>query len=176
MNRWTLSIVVLGFVGLGAWDWYLRAHHYAQEAADLMNGGDAYPYIYADPSDLKEGKESARVWIGSAGGPSYYVSIWISPAEANRDANNPLYWSLSKYKSGKPLVYKGAVQLGYEITPGDYFVEISARNGTVVERLNIWDGHVHTPTDGVYHQTISLLRDGKELPVPSILIKQAEDR
>ena len=150
-----LAVTAVMLVGFGFIEWFRSAD---ANVADLTNGGDAYPYVYADVSDLRGGKDMYRLWVGSAGGPSYYVSIWVSPAEANRDANDPNYWSLSRLKTGKQLIYKGSTLLGSEIEPGDYWVELSARNGTVIERLTIAGGK----------QTIVLTRDGMGLTVPAV--------
>lgn len=117
-----------------------------------MNGGSAFPYVKADVHD----GDKVKLWIGSAGGPTYNVSVFISPFEAGRDPNNPLYWSLSDNKQGYALVYEGAVLMGIALPAGKYYIEIAARNGTVVEVLTIAPGV----------RTIELVRGGEKLTVP----------
>ena len=124
---------------IGIFDWAYRTVHLAREIHLQNNGGEAYPYVIADKADLADGKDRIRLWLGAHGGEVYDLSIWISPAAANRDAHDPLYWSIGK-KWGSRLVYENPVLIDADLEPGDYFIEMSAKNGTVVERLTIGDG------------------------------------
>lgn len=165
MRQWitaglgTLGVLVA--IGLGAGLNVLWTNHAAKQigretGADIRSDGEAYPFMYVDKADLAEGKDKLRLWLGSAKGATYYVAIWVSPAEANRDAKDERYWSMRKYQSGHQIIYDGSTATDHDIPPGDYFIEMSARNGTVVERLTVGEGV----------QSIKLVRAGAELPVP----------
>ncbi len=142
-------LVIVQIVGYGA-------KRIGIEVEKYTVGGEAYPYVFADESDVRDGKDELRLWLGSAKGPTYYVAMWVSPAEAKRDPNDERYWSLPAYKDGKQVIYEGATLMGKTIKPGSYYIEMSARNGTVVERLDIADNK----------QTIELVRRGETLAVP----------
>ena len=108
----------------------------AAEIAREINGGDHFVYVRGDDGDIAANASEIRLWIEATGVMSG-VSVFISPAEANRDYNNPVYWSLANLRYGRNTVYKGGVLMGGSIQPGDYIVEIAARNGSLVERLQI---------------------------------------
>lgn len=156
-----IGCVVLAITG----DYALREYYNNKKPIEIVCSDEPYPYLFADNTDIQTGKDSFRLWIGSAGGISCDVSIWISPAEVNRDASNPLYWSLRKYKAGKRLLYKEPVMLGQDIDPGDYIVEMSTRAGTVIEHLEI--KNISASTTPIIIQEIKLERNGKELVLPS---------
>ena len=128
-------VLALAFcvMAIGISDYFIREY----VAAKRTCSDKAYPYIFADKDDVKEAKGSLRLWVGSANGMSCDISIWISPAEANRDANNPLYWSLPQYKFGYKYLYEGSIKLGKDIGYGNYIVEMATSNGTVVEEFRI---------------------------------------
>lgn len=145
-------LVGVCFVALMGTDWYLRTHVGKRTC-------DGYPYIFADKGDLKEGKSTFRLWLGSNGGMTCDLSVWFSPAEVNRDSNNPAYWSMPQYKIGRPYIHEGSTLLSKDIEPGSYIVEMATANGTVVEHFNVMEKI----------QSIKLEKDNKTLPLPSEL-------
>jgi hypothetical protein len=131
MKKYLIGIVIcIGILALIGVDWQFRAY-YSKRVCD------GYPYMYADKGDLAEGKGAFRIWLASKGGISCDVSIWLSPAEAKRDANNPLYWSMPKYRIGKTFIYEGSVLIDNDIMNGEYIVELSTGNGTYIEYWEI---------------------------------------
>ena len=146
-------------------DYFIR-----QNAIKSACSDESYPYIYADKSDLAEGKATFNLWLGSNKGNSCDVSIWISPAEANRDASNPLYWSLPQFKLGQQFLYEGSIKLNNkDIRPGNYIVELANRNGTVIENLDIEESlelnGLHSQQIKHNYQSIKLMKNNAKLPL-----------
>lgn len=146
------GLIIICFIALMGTDWYLRTHVGKRTC-------DGYPYIFADKDDLKEGKSTFRLWLGSNGGMTCDLSVWFSPTEANRDSNNSAYWSMPQYKIGRPYIHEGSTLLNKDIEVGNYIVEMATANGTVIEHFQIENGM----------QRVDLKKDNKPLPLPSEL-------
>src|ERR1700733_5509655 len=111
MNTATIIAAVIGISSMLTVDYFIREHI----AAKRTCSDKAYPYIYADKNDVAEVKGAFRLWLGSANGMSCDVSIWISPAEANRDPQNQFYWSLPQYRMPSSSFNKGSYILNRDI-------------------------------------------------------------
>lgn len=112
---------------------------FAQRVAWELNGGDNYAYLRADRADIDNDRTKLRIWI-EATGPMLNASIWISPYDANRDYNDERYYDFADESRAmsSAVLYKGGFYTGRELPPGRYWVEITTRNGTVLEEL--WFG------------------------------------
>src|ERR1700733_1270215 len=163
MNTATIIAAVIGISSMLTVDYFIREHI----AAKRTCSDKAYPYIYADKNDVAEVKGAFRLWLGSANGMSCDVSIWISPAEANRDPQNQFYWSLPQYRIGRQYIHEGSYILNRDIGIGNYIVEMATSNGTIIESFQI----VELDRDGIktVEQIGSFTKNNKLLPTPSEL-------
>jgi hypothetical protein len=158
----TVTAAGLLIIELGAWA-FVRPPS-AKEIAREINGGDNYAFLRADDGDLVANKPQMRLWI-EATGPMLGVSFFISPSDARRDYNDPRYWALSDRKFAMPNVYQGAVLAGRALDPGEYTVEIAARNGSFVQALAIM--HEGGGDSGPLVQRMALTRSetGENIPI-----------
>ena len=148
------SFVVVGL--LTAWGIVISinaAKKEQQEVHAVITGGDHYSYFMSDESDLRNRKKKIRLWIHGTGTLDG-VSVWISPLGVG-DPNDPAYWSIGG--AYFPRVHKGGVLSGVALPPGQYRIDLLARNGLVVQSLTIVEFR------GELIQVFDIVRDGKTL-------------
>ena len=92
-----------------------------------ITGGDSFCYLTVDPAISNSVGGCALIMTATA--PLREVNYWISPAEANRDSNNPLYSSVDRRKAFPFPVHEGTRRWDGMLKPGEYIVEYDATNG-----------------------------------------------
>jgi hypothetical protein len=115
---------------------------------DALIGGDNYCFYRAEIRDPWDLSRSLPLWINCSG-PVYNLNTWIVPGAAS-DPNDPAYWS------GVPQYFAealpGGLRAGVAVKRQKYRIEMTARNGTVVENLDLKE------VDGKLVQSIELYR------------------
>jgi hypothetical protein len=130
---WYAAFIFVAVVSVGSAVWDSKKSQ--SEIAAMLTGGDNYCYYRAEihnPSDLTA---KLPLWIKCTG-PLYNLNSWFSPWEAKGDPNNPLYWSLKTGQHFTEIIPGGFIS-GLTLPAGAYRIEMSARNGTVIEMLEI---------------------------------------
>ena len=119
-----LSTVVAGIVQSNRSDASLK---------EMLTGGDHYCFYRAEFVNPKNLSVKVPLWV-ICDGPLYNLSVWFSPADAS-DANDPRYWSIGGQHFNE--IIPGGFRSGMALGIGKYRIEMSARNGTVTEMLEI---------------------------------------
>jgi hypothetical protein len=132
---------------LTAWAGILLSDRADNALKEMLTGGDHYCYYRAEivsPDDLTS---KSPLWV-ICDGPLYNLNVWFSPADSG-GANDPRYWSMSGSQHYGEII-PGGFRAGMALGPGKYRIEMSARNGTVVEILEI------KPIDGKLTQSLQV--------------------
>jgi hypothetical protein len=116
---------------------------------EMLTGGDHYCFYRAEFVEPKNLSAKAPLWV-ICDGPLYNLSVWFSPADAT-GPNDPRYWSM---RSGQHFdeIIAGGFRSGVALGVGKYRIEMSARNGSVTEILDIKE------SDGALVQSVEVFR------------------
>jgi hypothetical protein len=122
---------------------------------EMLTGGNHYCYYRAEFIDPKDTTSKSPLSV-ICDGPLYNLNVWFSPADSI-DANDPQYWSIGGQHFSE--IIPGGFRSGMAFAPGKYRIEMSARNGTVVEILEI------KPVNGTLTQSLEVFvpPNGKKL-------------
>jgi hypothetical protein len=115
---------------------------------EMLTGGDHYCFYRAEFVEPKNLSAKAPLWV-ICDGPLYNLSVWLSPADAS-DANDPRYWSIGGQHFNE--IIPGGFRSGMALGIGKYRIEMSARNGTVTEMLEIKE------IDNAFTQSLAVFR------------------
>jgi len=127
------------------------------ELISYSSGGDSFSYLEADTEAPLSARTTASLLITTHGHyPVLAVRYWISELAANGDRNDQRYWSVG-IGGRQDYLLAGSNLIGNQIVPGEYRVEIDAKNGTVIEDLKI------SICNGRVDQSITVKRNGKTL-------------
>ena len=121
-----------------------------KKIAEMLTGGDNYGYLSAEVDSMKNTTDPVPVWF-QASGLLFGVNYWIAPGGVS-DPNNNLYWSIG---GGYIPETRGGFRIGKSLLPGKYRIEISARNGSTVQTLEIKE------VGGKLVQLIDVFRHGE---------------
>jgi hypothetical protein len=130
-NWWVAAFALVGLLSAAAG--MALSNRADNSLSEMLIGGNHYCFYRAELASPNEVTTKSPLWL-VCDGPVYNLNVWFSPADA-ADANDPRYWSLSgqHYPEAIPGGFRSGVALGV----GKYRIEMSARNGTVVEILEI---------------------------------------
>lgn len=102
-----------------------------------ITGGTNFTYVEADVSAQVGSPPFAPLLMTTKGtGAVFEIRIWVSHLSANSDRNNPAYWEIGLGRYWSYLI-PGSILVGNGLRPGEYRVEIDAKNGHVIEDLKI---------------------------------------
>jgi hypothetical protein len=144
-KKWWAAGFFVGGV-LTAWAGILLSDRADNALKEMLTGGDHYCYYRAELVSANDLTSKSPLWI-LWHGPIFNLGVWISPADS-KDANDPRYWSIGGQHFSE--VIPGGFRSGMALGPGKYRIEMSARNGTVIEILEI------KPTNGVLTQSLQV--------------------
>lgn len=108
-----------------------------------ITGGDNYAFIKVDAEAPKRADGRANLLVVNAGGGAVYdVRYWPYPGSTPLGRNDKGYWALEDENRQAPRAFAwvnpgGIYTTGQALSPGDYMIEVEARNGMVLEHLRI---------------------------------------
>ena len=150
---WLAGFIVVGVITSASTIW--QSERQDAQLREELNGGTNYMYLHADQADLQNRAPRIRTWICTTG-RMFDVAIHPFPFGAHRD--DPAYTSIG----GAGFRHlNGCYWSGIALSPGKYAVELEARNGLVMQTLEIT-----APEEGPFSQICTLKRGNESLATP----------
>lgn len=168
-GTWLVVFALLGVVAfVGALLLSKRISERQDEKLEAkLTGGSNYAYLVADPGDLKNRTAPVRAWV-CATGNIFDLRIHPYPRSA-ADADDPAYSSI--LGNFQLTVLPGCMWAGIALPTGKLTVELLARNGLVLQQIEI-----ATPPEGPFTQLCNATRNGLVLPTPHCADTDRPDR
>lgn len=107
-----------------------------------ITGGDNYAFITIDANAKAVDGSVPLVMVNRGSGPVFDVKYWPYPGSIPLGANDDGYWDLKEQNRRVSRSFdwvnpRAQYRTGQYLPPGDYMIEVEARNGAVLEHLRI---------------------------------------